>query len=463
MEKKIFSLLEVTQSIQKTLTERYTSSFWVKAEMNKLNYYPHSGHCYPDLVEKKDGKVIAQIKSTLWRDDYARVNKSFLRVLKTPLKDGVNMLFCARITFDPAHGLALRIIDIDPAFSLGELEREKQEAIEKLKAEMLFDRNRSLKLPLVPQRIAVISVETSKGYADFKKVLHENPWGYKFFQVLFPSVLQGERAVESMGYQLDRIKTVSSHFDVVAIIRGGGGDVGLSCFNDFHLSRKICLFPIPVITGIGHATNETVVEMVAHKNAITPTDLANYLLDRFHDFSEPVHRAEEKIVETAQRMIREENMRFDGTIKLFRSVTNNVLIRNRHRIENNSRSVFQHSNEMLNQAKESHAAMVYQIRSDALAFCNNSKQELKQLSFSLKKDLSATFKEQTTAVNNLEKSVENMRPEKVLQRGYSITMINGKVVKSIQDVGKSDIVNTLLVDGQILSEVKSVEKIKDNE
>ena len=117
--KKIFTLGEVTASIQKTLAQRYSTSFWVKAEMNKLNYYPHSGHCYPDLVEKAEGKVIAQLKSTLWRDDFNRINKSFVSVVKSPLKDGIKMLFCARVTFDPVHGLALRITDIDPVFSLG--------------------------------------------------------------------------------------------------------------------------------------------------------------------------------------------------------------------------------------------------------------------------------------------------------------------------------------------------------
>ena len=130
--KKIFSLLEVTASIQKTLATRYTSSFWVKAEMNKLNFYPHSGHCYPDLVEKSEGKVIAQVKATLWKDDYMRINKHFLSLVNAPLNDGITMLFCARITFDPVHGLALRITDIDPVFTLGELEREKQESIAKL-------------------------------------------------------------------------------------------------------------------------------------------------------------------------------------------------------------------------------------------------------------------------------------------------------------------------------------------
>src|SRR5690606_29841452 len=166
--RKVFTLVEVAASIQKTVAQRYASSFWVKAEMNKLNYYPHSGHCYPDLVEKVDGgRVIAQLKSTLWRDDYVRINENFLSVVKSPLTEGIKILFCARITFDPVHGLALRITDIDPVFSLGELEREKQETISKLKEEGIFDRNKTLPFPLLPQRLAVISVQTSKGYADF--------------------------------------------------------------------------------------------------------------------------------------------------------------------------------------------------------------------------------------------------------------------------------------------------------
>lgn len=252
--KKIFSLLEVTSSIQKTLSARYTSSFWVKAEMNKLNFYKQSGHCYPDLVEKQDGKVIAQIRSNLWKDDYMKINNTFLEVLKEPLKDGIKILFLAKVSFDPVHGLALRIIDIDPGYTLGDLEKEKQETIKKLQDEGIFNRNKSLKLPLLPQRIAIISVETSKGYGDFMKVIDGNPWNYKFFCFLFPSLLQGEKAVEGIINQLTRIKKVINHFDAVAIIRGGGGDIGLSCYNNYQLSKEFALFPIPVITGIGHST-----------------------------------------------------------------------------------------------------------------------------------------------------------------------------------------------------------------
>ena len=286
--KIIFTLKEVTESIQKTLTQRYSSIFWVKAEMNKLNYYNHSGHCYPELIEKIESKLVAQIKSILWKDDYENINLNFIKVLKEPLKDGIKILFAARITFDPVYGLALRIVDIDPTFTLGDLEKEKQETIDRLKKENLFEKNKQTLMPLLPQRIAIISVQTSKGYADFIKVIDQNPWSYKFFYLLFPSLLQGEKAVASIILQLDRIRKVIAHFDVVAIIRGGGGDVGLSCYNNYELSKAIATFPLPVLTGIGHATNQTVAEMTAYQNAITPTKLAEFLIQKFHNFAVPL-------------------------------------------------------------------------------------------------------------------------------------------------------------------------------
>ena len=457
-DKTIFSLLEVTASIQKTLAMRYTSSFWVKAEMNKLNYYPHSGHCYPDLVEKQEGKVIAQIKSTLWKDDFIRINEHFLKLVKTPLKDGIRMLFCARITFDPVHGLALRIVDIDPVFSLGELEREKQESISMLKKEGIFDRNKSLAFPLIPKRMAVISVQTSKGYADFLQMIEGNPWGYKFFHILFPSLLQGDKAVESILYQLDRIKKVVAHFDVVAIIRGGGGDVGLSCFNDFQLSKEIALFPIPVITGIGHATNETVVEMVAYRNAITPTELADYLLQKFHNFSVPVQKAKEILVGKARGIISEERQSFQHTVKYFRSVTDNVLIRCHHEMKHQARELFKQSNLHLLRQKQLHAALAFKVRSVSFFLCNTRKQTIKQYIFMIRKDITSFLKQEKGEMSNMVRTVANMHPENVLKRGYSITLVNGKAITRLDQVKPSDMLQTILTDGTIFSETKTKKK-----
>ncbi|MDR1595274.1 MAG: exodeoxyribonuclease VII large subunit [Prevotellaceae bacterium] len=413
-DKTVFSLLEVTKSIQNTLNDRYKSSFWVKAEMNKLNFYKHSGHCYPELVEKKDGKVIALLKSYLWKDDYFRINAKFIETLHEPLKDGIKILFLAKITFDPSHGLSLWIMDIDPSYTLGDLEREKQETIYQLRSEGIFEKNKTLSLPLLPQRIAIISVETSKGYADFIKVIGTNSWGYKFFWCLFPSLLQGDNAVQSIIDQLERIRKVRHHFDVVAIIRGGGGDVGLSCFNTYLLSKTIALFPIPVITGIGHATNETVTEMISFANAITPTKLAEFLLQKFHNFSIPVQSAEKKIFEKTTRLLGEEKMKFAAETKLFRSVTDNIF--------------------------------------------NMKKMTVSQLKEKLQLQSLLMTKNALTEMTGIEKNVANMSPANVLKRGYSITLFNGKSVTGISQVKEGDILNTIVHEGNIVSIVNSTNK-----
>jgi exodeoxyribonuclease VII large subunit len=222
---------------------------------------------------------------------------------------------------------------------LGDLEQEKKETINKLQKEGIFSKNKTLKLPLLTQRIAIISVESSKGYADFLDVIENNPWNYKFFHLLFPSLLQGKKAVDGIIAQLKRINKVKSHFDVVAIIRGGGGDIGLSCYNNYLLSKEIALFPIPVITGIGHSTNETVAEMISFANAITPTKLAEYLLQKFHNFSVPVQEAERTIIEKSKRLIEDEKFRLKSESKLFSSVTKSILLEGKNDLKTFSTSL----------------------------------------------------------------------------------------------------------------------------
>ena len=410
-ERKVYSLSEVTRSIQETLSERYTSSFWIKAEMNKLNYYPQSGHCYPELVEKANSKIIAEMRSTLWKDDFERINQNFLNILHEPLKNGITILFCAKISFHPVFGLSLRILDIDPSYSLGELEKEKQETIEKLKKEGVFLLNRAMDLAILPKRIAVISAVTSKGYSDFLKVIEGNSWGYQFFQMLFPAFLQGENAIESISQQLIKIEKVKKYFDAVAIIRGGGGDIGLACYNNYNLAKAIALFPIPVITGIGHSTNETVPEMVAFKNAITPTELADFLIQQFHNFAVPVQKAEESIVERSVRFFLDEKVKLIHSVRYFRSATATNLIKRKNDIREKIRSLV---------VQTSHF-----------------------------------FQRERQTLENKEKNVELMHPVNVLRRGYSITKANGKVLKQIEGIKEGDILETILLDGMIVSKVKA--------
>lgn len=457
-DKTIFSLLEVTNSIKKTLEQRYTSAFWIKAEMNKLNHYSQSGHCFPEIIEKANGKIIAQIKATLWRDDYQNINRNFLQILKEPLKDGIKILFLAKITFDPAFGLSLQILDIDPQFTLGDLENEKRETIKKLQLEGIYNQNKKVPLSLLPQRIAIISVETSKGYGDFLDVIDKNSWNYKFFYLLFPSILQGDKAVTGIMAQLERIKKVIHHFDAVAIIRGGGGDVGLSCYNNYELAKAITLFPLPVITGIGHVTNETVCEMIAHTNAITPTKLAEFLLQKFHNFSVPIQKAKEKIADKSRRSLKEAHTQLESELKLFRSLTFNVLNTNENRIKNatyamqqQSRFIVKNNREKLNavQAKTGIATKFNLNQLNGAVLQLQEKLELQPLLY---------LKNSELALENIEKNIQIMDPINVLKRGFSITYSNGKAVKAVSQLKEGRRVTTVLWNGTLES---TITKIKE--
>jgi exodeoxyribonuclease VII large subunit len=463
-ERKIFALSEVTKSIQRTLAERYSSVFWVTAEMNKLNHYSHSGHCYPDLVEKKDGKVIAQLRSSLWKDDYRKANQKFLNVLKEPLKDGIKILFSATINFDPVHGLSLRIIDIDPVYSLGELEREKQDTIQKLKSEGIFEQNKSTRLPPVPQSIAVISVETSKGYSDYLKIIEKNPWSYKFVNFLFPSLLQGDKSVSSIVHQLNRIRRVVKHFDAVAIIRGGGGDVGLSSFNNYTLAREVALFPIPVITGIGHSTNETVVEMVSYKNAITPTELADFLIQKFHDFSLPVRKAEEVIVERSQRMIRDEKLRLQNLLRYFQSITQNRLLTSRHSLEGCSNAVLQESKFLLRNASDKLHQLQAGLKTACAVTLEREKSIVRESGAEVLAQARILLSTTRQSLQFMEKNVEMLDPINVLRRGFTITVnSHGKAVRDVNELGPDEDLTTIFANGKVKSKIQEINSTQNDE
>jgi len=479
-DRQVFSLLEVARSIQKTISDRYKSSYWIKAEMIRLNHYKHSGHCYPDLVEKRNGTVIAQMRANLWKKDYERISKKFLETLKEPLKDGIKILFLAKISFEPVHGISLRILDIDAGYTLGDLEKEKQAIIERLRKEGIFDRNKRVKMPLLPQRIAVISVETSKGYSDFQKKIADNPWNFRFFHFLFPSVLQGDHAVAAIIAQLKRIKKVVNRFDIAAIVRGGGGDVGLSCYNDYRLAREVALFPIPVLTGIGHSTNETIVEMVAYRNAITPTDLADYLIHRFHEFLLLVQKSARTVRESALRMAAEERRKLQAEVKLLNSAARNVSIKNSaelkacmERMTQHGRFICRDENQNIRQARMAleraatkliannrmlagqHARLIVR---EAYFFLRDNAQRLTAAQSNLSAKSLAMIRENHAALVNAGRNVDNMDPKNVLKRGFSISLLNGRPVVHVDQVKAGDALITLTSGGAIESKVESINK-----
>ncbi|MEC3877984.1 exodeoxyribonuclease VII large subunit [Parapedobacter sp. 10938] len=436
-DKTVFSLVEVARSIQKTIAERYKSVYWVKAEMNKLNHYSHSGHCYPELVEKREGRVVAEMRSVLWKGDYQRINQQFIETTKEPLKNGITILFQAAISYDPVYGLTLRILDIDPVHALGELQREKLASINRLKEEGVFKANKSLTFPVVPKRLAIISVETSKGYADFLKILQHNPWGYRFEQTLFPALLQGDKSVQDIITQLEGIAKQQDLYDVVAIIRGGGGDVGLSSYNHYALAVAIARFPIPVLTGIGHSTNETVSEMVAYRNAITPSELADFLIQRFHRFAEPVNQAREIITRKAQQQLSRERNTLDDLIRYFRL----------------------HSIHLVNGQQKALEYGAVRLGMVNIARLRHGQQQLQHATQTLKTATSSLLKDKRSDLLTIEKTVYLLDPRHVLRRGYSITRLNGKALKSTEPVREGDIVETVLAQGSMTSKIDKLKPL----
>ena len=265
-ERQVFTLKQVVSSIKKTISERYNSSYWVKAEMHKLNKYP-SGHAFPELVQKEDGKIVAQINGNIWKTQFEQINRKFIETVKEPLNEGKNLLLLVKVVYNEPYGLSLQILDIDPSFSLGELQKERDETLKKLSTLGILNNNQQLKLPLIPKRIALISADSSKGLSDFMEIIKDANGKYVIDTYLFQAYLQGDVAIDSIIQALRKIKKMQHHFDAVLIIRGGGGEVGLSCYNNFQLCEAIATFPLPVLTGIGHSTNLTVAEMIAYRNA----------------------------------------------------------------------------------------------------------------------------------------------------------------------------------------------------
>jgi exodeoxyribonuclease VII large subunit len=475
--RKVFSLFEVTKSIQKTLDDRYKTSFWVKAEMNKLNHYKKSGHCYPELVERKNGIVVAELKAHIWKNDYRRIESQFLKVLKESLKDGIKIMFLAQISYEPEHGLGLHILDIDPSYTLGDLEMEKRTTISRLRLENLFNKNKLLQLPVLPQRIAIISVETSKGYADFMEVLLKNSWDYNYFTMLFPSILQGDRAAAEIIVQLKKIARVSKHFDAVAIIRGGGGDVGLACYNNYNLAQTICEFPIPVLTGIGHSTNETVCEMVSHTNAITPTKLGEHLIQNFHNFSVPVKEAQKLLIDKSRRILLEAKTSLKAELKLLHSLIDDDLLRLKTGIKNLVNTLDDQVIFLLNKENyligqeittiKAHTmntiqSVMHHLDMNILSLLRNAttkttqnKQLLQQSRNQLLFYAPSMLARMRTDIGHFDSTLKYLHPYHILQRGYSITYLNNKPIRQIEQIKEGDEIKTVLSSGSFTSIVKS--------
>ncbi len=456
--KKHFTLLEVARSIEKTIREKFTGRYWVKAEIAKLNYYPKSGHCYPELVEKKDGKVLAQMRSTIWASYFNAITRKFNQATKEELREGMTVMLLAKVEFHPSHGMQLNVLDIDTDYSLGQMAREKNETIARLKKEGIFDSNKKIAFPLLPKRIAIISVQTSKGFHDLMSILEKNDWGYKFSHLLFPALLQGDHAAQSIRRQLWNIKRHAAHFDVALIIRGGGGDIGLSCYDNYELAKDVALLPIPVITGIGHSTNETVVEMIANQNKITPTDVAYFLIQQFHNFAARVQTAMDTVAGYAENLLSDEQQRLDGQIRHFKSNTQRLIDRNKFSLQSSAQNIERISRSFLNNQRRDLRESAYKLKYKPVQKVSDERIALNGWAKLLALHGRQTMKNESSRLATFETKVKLLEPRNVLKRGYSITSHNGKVVKDAGALKAGEIIQTEFYNGKIESKIESTGK-----
>jgi exodeoxyribonuclease VII large subunit len=408
VEKTHYTLFELNSLIRSVISASFPDAYWVAAEIAELKCN-QKGHCYIELAEKEEEKVTAQIKATIWAYEYRKLGSKFEKATGGPLKPGMRVLLRAEVTFHEVYGLSLNIRDIDPSYTLGEMARKKKEVIERLGKEGIIGLNKSLPLPLVPQRIAVISSPTAAGYGDFFQQLDRNAFGYRFVHVLFPALMQGQEAEQSVVSALEEIRK-SGGYDIAVIIRGGGSAVDLSCFDGYAIASQIAKFPLPVITGIGHEKDDTVADMVAHTKMKTPTAVAEFLISGMRSFEERVLDIQERTLTFTERFLKDKRYELGG----------------------------------LGQKLLFLPLRLSSLHSQRIAL--------------LRKDLEALaariLKNAENRGNVMEQAVKHLDPANVLRRGYSITRHKGRVLRDASLLKKWAVIETRLRNGRVTSIVQ---------
>ena len=473
MEQK-HTLSELNTLIKDALFEAFPTTVWVVAEISELKEN-RSGHCYLELIEKEDNEIIARSRATIWSYTYRMLKPYFETTTGQAFAQGIKILVQVSVEYHSAYGLSLNIKDIDPVYTVGDLALQRKEIVARLQEEGVFGMNKELHLPLVPQKIAVISSKTAAGYQDFMHQLEANENGFAFYTHLFEAYMQGSEAVSSVIAALERIFEYEEFFDAVVIIRGGGATADLSCFDNYDLALNIAQFPLPVITGIGHEKDDTIVDMVAHTRLKTPTAVAEFFISGMEQFYERLLNLENEIITRTRETVefqQEKLERFaevvDTSVSLFIQDKNNQLNRT-------GNSLLQKVNRYVFKKDMALMDVKHQLQSAVSVWKVETKNGIDQKRRALKRVVGEILlKEEAELVHFKEELVNGTRtkllkeqerihlnenvvrllsPENVLKRGYTLTMKEGKIVKSVQELALEEELDTRFADGWIKSRI----------
>ena len=410
-----FSLLELNRLVRATIEDTLCEQYWLEAEIGQIG--ENNGHCYLEFIQKVEGHntPVARAKAKCWCNVWGSVRPYFEHTTGQTLTLGMKVLVLVHPDFHEAFGFSWIVDDIDPRFTLGDMARRRQEIIRQLKAEGVFDLNRELPLPLFTQRIAVISSSTAAGYGDFCRQLEENKRGFRFSVTLYESLMQGEGVERSIISALDKINAHIDDYDCVVIIRGGGATSDMSGFDSLLLAENVANFPLPVITGIGHDRDECILDMVSHTRVKTPTAAAAFLIDRLEQVARRIDDAADRITSYVQHRMEIEKIRLSRAAERIPILFSLVKSKQENKMET------------LNQRIASAVQRLIDRRRHALDI--------------------------------LEQRTKSLDPTLLLQRGYTITLVNGHALRSLSAVKPGDIIVTRLADGMVKSTVNETKKI----
>lgn len=413
MSDKRFSLFELNSLVREVVESEMPDEYWVEAELSDCR--ESRGHYYMELIQKDEHSAtpIAKAPARCWASKWMMIRPYFERTTGQQLHAGMKVLLKVYAQFHEAYGFAWIVTDIDPTYTLGDMARKRQEIIRQLKEEGVFDLQKELSLPLFCQRIAVISSETAAGYGDFCNQLADNPYGFQFEAQLFPAIMQGEGVEQSIINALERI--YDTDYDAVVIIRGGGATSDMSGFDTLALAENVANFPLPIITGIGHDRDESILDMVSHTRVKTPTAAAAFLIDHLKEVLDVIDASQERITSLALQKLSTLHSQFSIVQETIPRLFSIVKTRQEAKLD-----------------------AFYQRLLTALDHRLTSERHRMEL---------------------MEEKVKALDPTLLLKRGYSITLFNGRAVRDPQMLKEGDEIETRIEKGVIISKVKS-KKVK---
>ncbi|WP_425637632.1 exodeoxyribonuclease VII large subunit [Algoriphagus yeomjeoni] len=405
------SISELNRLIQQALETELDPVIWVIGEIADFRQAPQ-GHAYFELVEKQGNTVQAKIKANLWSFAYRAVAARFESITGSSIKNGMKVLAQVAVNFHPVYGLSINVKDIDPSFSLGERARIRQETIDRLTTEGILKLNARHLLPAVIQKIAIISSPTAAGYGDFVNQLENNAYGYQVYHKLFPSAMQGNEAVASLIKSLDEIDAVKEELGIetVVMIRGGGAQLDLDCFDDYRLAAKIANFSLPVLTGIGHERDESIADLVAHTKLKTPTAVAEFLLSGFREFEENLGLAMLRLDRATRQKLSEEQSKIQQVA---------------HQVKAISEGRMKLEAEKLNSS-------VSRIRISGKNILQIQENNLASLEKNMVRGLDSFLQKHNQKLEAKELLLRQLNPAAIFARGYTRTEINGKPVGTVK-------------------------------